>query len=689
MESKFGGIPVERQSKFGGVPVGQEPEVPTGYQEPSPSVAGASPEEAGAPLTARQEALREVAQEVGPLQAFLIGTGKGMYDIARGVGLAEPAGEVEREAFAALEQERPIAATAGEITGQAAPFAAAGPLAGGVRALGARAIPALAEPAGLGARMLGTGLLGATEAGVLTRGEGAGFGDVAAATGAGGAVGIGAEILLPVVGRLGRKIFQRVRGAEPTGPMLDRMGRPTPELQEALSGAGMSFEDLTQDAAEAIQGQARAGLDPVQVARKEFLEAEGIAPTRAQITRSATDFQAQQEAAKTSTRVRDAIEKQEAALTTRFNQAVLETGGQAYSPSVSVIEKVVDKATTLDQKISDLYRLAREAAPTEKNIDFSKLASSLRRNLPKDSRTGGNIRAIVGEMQAQGVLDKGMKVRGKVSVEAAEELRKLMNELYDPQNPFGNMILREFKETLDDDVFRASGADIFREARAAKRSFEEDLARAKISKFDSRKQNLVRDLLENKIDPDLFSEKVVFGKGWRADDLEQLKAYVGKGPEWNDLKADVLASIRDQSFIGPEDASGFRALSRDKLERAINKIGEKKLNVIFDKEEREFLSRMLKVAKLREPVRGTAMGRGPSAQAIGRIEQKLRNLPVMGALVDVVNVDAAGRAALRAKPEKARVPYSRRMQIEAQIPAAVSAAAIPAISEQRRSPEER
>jgi hypothetical protein len=608
----------------------------------------------------RQQAMSELAEEVGPLQAFLIGAGKGMTDIGRGVGLVEPAGEIEKESIGALKEERPYTTGAGEIAGQAAPFLIPGTAAGRVAALPARA--------------LASGIVGGAEGAIIQRGTG---GTGIEGAGMGAAVGMGAELLFPVLGRLGRKVYQRVTGRVPKGAMLDAAGQPTAELQEALDTSGMTFDDLTQDAAEVISKQ--QGVVPEQVVRKEFLEAQGIEPTKAQITRNAADFQAQQEAAKTSSRVRDALEAQEAALTTRFDQKVLETGGKAYSPTASVVDKVVDKATTLDQEISDLYKQARESAPGSEIVALKKLVDQVKRYRPSNRKTGGNISAIIGELQDKGVLDKKMKLAKNVTVEQAEEVRQYMNMLYDPQNGFGNMVLRELKNSLDDDVFKGAGGDLFGKARTSKANFEKELNRAKISKFDSRKQNLVRDILENKIDPDQMVDKVVFGKTWRPNDLKQLQDYIGIGSEWNDLKAEVLEKIKINSFIGPEDASGFKALSRHKLENTLNKIGDKKLKIIFNNEEYKFLQDMMKVSKLREPVRGTALGKGPSAQAIKSLEQRLKNLPVIGSLVDFVDLDVQGRMAIKAKPEKVKVPYlSRKPQL---LPAATAAGIATAVTD--------
>ena len=337
---------------------------------------------------------------------------------------------------------------------------------------------------------------------------------------------------------------------------------------------------------------------------------------------------------------------------------------------------LTEKATKLDQEISDLYSAARQAIPEDKNISFDGLTSTLRRLAPTDRRAGGNISAIVGDMQAKGILDENMKVVGRVNVEVAEDLRKLTNELYDAKNPFANGLLRQVKDKLDDDVFRAAGNDFFKEARKSKSNFERELSRAKISKFDSRKDNLVRDILENKIDPDQMVDKVVFGKRWRPDDLQQLKAYIstdeaGKSA-FDDLRAEVMNSVKEKSFIGAVDDEGFQALSRDKLEKALSNIGDKKLNILFDAKERKFLKDMMAISSLREPVRGTALGRGPSAQAIGKLESTINAHPVLRGLLDIISMDAKGRAVLKAKPTLIKQPLA--------LPAGRAAAIAPAVA---------
>ena len=612
-------------------------------------------------LSALSPEQRSLVEDIGPIEAAAIGAGRGLTNIGRAIGLADPEDPAARQGIESLRSSRPVAVGVGEIAGETAPFLPLGLAAGSIKAT----VP----------RALATAGAGAVEGGLIARGEQRDIGQQLVSSGIGGSVAGALELAVPILGRLGGKIVRRVNNQAPTGAVVDLAGNPSDELLDALQKSGQSFDDLVREAQQELTGEA---LDPDQAARSSILRSQGLEPTRAQITRNAADFQAQQEAAKTSNAVRNALERQEAVLTSRFDNAILKTGGDSSAPTSTVFDAITEKATVLDQQISDLYTLARNTAPDVKNVRLASLASKLKRSAPSDRASGGVVKAIIGDLKAKGILDKNLKVVGRINVDTAEDVRKLMNELYDPQKPFGNALLRNFKDALDDDVFRASGDDIFRQAREAKASFERDLSRAKISKFDSRRANLVRDVLENKVDPDRLTEQVVFSKKWRSNDVEQLKNYISTTPAgrqaFNDFRAETLQQIKERSFVGAVDDAGNQTLSRDKLERAIKSIGDKKLKVLFNPEERRFLNSMLSVSKLREPVRGTALGRGPSAQAIARLERSIEDIPIFGNLISSISSDAKGRAVLKGNPQRLTQPLrSSPLTAAATLPVAAAA----------------
>jgi hypothetical protein len=157
------------------------------------------------------------------------------------------------------------------------------------------------------------------------------------------------------------------------------------------------------------------------------------------------------------------------------------------------------------------------------------------------------------------------------------------------------------------------------------------------NKFDKNDKSIISDILENKIKPDDVFNKAVLSNTVKADDLLELKNYLLAGSEgqiqsganaWSTLRKDTLSWIKDASFIGPVDGQGVQALSRDKLEKALDKIGRPKLEALFTKAELKFLDDILKVATLREPVRGTAGGKGPSAQAVRALEERVSRFAI-------------------------------------------------------------
>lgn len=605
----------------------------------------------------RAQGFENLASEYGPAQAGLVSVGKGFYNVGRGLGLLPKADQTETEAFSALQNKHPVSTTLGEAVGEAAPFVPLGFAAG--------SIPGTAARVGAGAT------IGGTEGAIISEGRG-GNPYLGAAMGA--TIAGTADLVLPHLVRAGSSLYRQVTGKAPTGAVVSPTGEPSQQFLQILNRAGLTYDEVADNAFHELARE--VGPDVAQRARKEFLESQGLRPTRAQVTRDATDFQTQQELAKSTGRVRTALESQDAVIQDRFRDTARQTGGQVATDTNTVVDNVVNKSENLTNEITQLYKEARDLAPGEKNVRPNALTAVLRRYAPADSKAGGNVSAVVGELQHRGVLGKKFQIKGKIDVNTAEEVRQYINSMYDPQGGFGNQVLKELKDALDDDVFKASGGDFYSRARAAKSNYESGLARARVSRFDSRKANLVRDIQENKINPDTFINDVVFSKKWRAQDLSQLKAYVDDPKAWDDMRAQTIEGLMNRAFSGPIDANGYQEVTRAGLERAINSIGWGKLDVLFSTQERKFLKDMLLVAKMREPVRKTALGQGPSAQAIRSLEQRMANLPIIGSLIQFADFDSQGRMLIRPRVVNEITP------IQKQLSGAGGALAVPFINQE-------
>lgn len=554
----------------------------------------------------RDKLLRKQAEEVGPIDAALISAGKTVSDLGRMLPLGnKEESKSEKKALSLLREESPISTA----IGQAAPFIVPGVGVANIASLPTRVLAAT----GLG------GLEGATIASGTDK-------DVFKGTGIGALVGGGLELAFPVIGRIGGQLFRKLTGKPPAAPIIDSVGNPSAEFQKAISNAGLNFDDVLRATGDVAE-------DTTQLARKSFLEENGLIPTRAQVTGGATDFQAQQELAKTTGRVRAILEGQEQVLANRFENAITQTGGTANPSNSPVFDFIGDKAVDLDSAIGDAYKAAKEVAGDNKLVKTTNLIQQVKGIAGSDAATGGLAGATRDILREKGLITgKALKSDARINPTQAEGIRQDLNALFDSLTPFGRKKLAEFKDALDSDVSRDVGEDIFQEARSMKAKFEGDLSRVKVNKFDKRKANVLRDILENKINPERFLDDAVLAKRVRGSDLEQVKRYMllDDNPSgiaaWNDLRAEAMQRIAKDAL--PE-VSGEKALSRAQLEKTLDRFGRDKLRVLFDKNEREFLNSMVKISKLREPVRMTQQGRGPSAQAVERLAQAMERLPLI------------------------------------------------------------
>lgn len=194
----------------------------------------------------RKGAIEDVVKDIWPTTAFAISVGKGVENVGRGLGILPEPSERSEEGMDILEKEYPKSTGAGEMVGEAVPFMLPG--------------AGIAKIASVPLRIAAGAGLGAGEGAVLSNAEGK---DPMTGAGLGAAFSASAEILFPVLGRMGRAIYQRVKGAAPKGAMLDAAGRPTQEFQTVLDESGVNFDDLTQDAVDLIEAQ-QSGVNPRQ-----------------------------------------------------------------------------------------------------------------------------------------------------------------------------------------------------------------------------------------------------------------------------------------------------------------------------------------------------------------------------------------------------------------------------------------
>jgi len=306
----------------------------------------------------QERSRRELAEEVGPVESALIGVGRGLTNVGRGLGLADEEPPEVKAAIGELQEQRPITSIGGEIAGEVAPFLAPGLAVGGIASLPAR----VAASTGLGA----------LEGGVLSAGQGGDVGEVVQSAGTGAVISGGLEAIFPKLSRLGGEIYRRVKGTPAVGALFDRSGNPLPEMEEALGSAGLSFNDLVGEAQSQVIKESQ-GAVPEQLSRKALFSAEGIPATAGEVTQSfpqqATEQRLLQSAADPlSDSFRSFKLAQSEAIDKSLRSAIPSDISDSFEAGESIKDALVNNRSLLKSQKNALYREAADAAENVQDI---------------------------------------------------------------------------------------------------------------------------------------------------------------------------------------------------------------------------------------------------------------------------------------------------------------------------------
>lgn len=440
----------------------------------------------------------------------------------------------------------------------------------------------------------------------------------------------------------------------PLGPLAQTAATVGPEIAATAAG-GRNL----------LPGQRRLAANPAQLERAQQFADAGVTPTRANITRSGEDFKLQGDLLRENDDVRQGVAAGDREISEGFDARVADTRGNVGASSVS--DEVIGRSVALDEEISQLYKSARETAGDNPVVNLDKTQQAIEALRPDNTITRGVIQAIEGRV-------RGFKGQ-PISINDAENLRIQMNSFFDSTSPQGRRAIGQLKDALDEDVFRIAGRDVFVEARRAKQNFEQGLDKAKISKFDTNRTNLVRDILESGVNADTLIDDVAFKKGkYKGRDIAQLREYLtqtGDGvTAWQNFRADVLNTIKERAFKGVSIDDGVQSITPTRLKSALDAVGNSKLKEILTTEEMAWLENIQKVTKAREPISG-AINSGPSSPAINVLNRQLEQLPVIGRIIKELRINRQGRFVLDGTPvqELRTVPASSLA-----IPAAVGTA---------------
>lgn len=244
----------------------------------------------------------------------------------------------------------------------------------------------------------------------------------------------------------GRMIFKglgsianKLRGGKQALNLVDESGRLTDDGIKMLDELDPSqLDDLMK----------KGVLSPDQA--REFnrlYDAINTQPTRAQVTRSTSDFVAQQDASKLSGQVTDLLTDQETAIASRLaaQGGAKDFVGDNIDAGSAMVKPVIDMVEAGDVAVDDAYRAVRESLP-----DL----------LYKPQEFTDTMAKFQGEEGLQAVSNRLKQFAsddGYLTPLNAEELRKGLNEI-SRSNPKSRYVIKQLKNALDSDTQKASAA---------------------------------------------------------------------------------------------------------------------------------------------------------------------------------------------------------------------------------------
>lgn len=673
-------------------------------------------------LTARQatdehiKLLDQINSDMTGFQKFLVGAGRGFTTVARGLGLADPEDPATKQAFERLSKDS-MAASAGELVGESAPFLAAAPLAGAglTTATGATIIPAAQTLAG---KIVGSTILGAAQGGILAHGKGADPVETMASAGVGGAVAGSIEALIPVLGKLGRAVFAKL-GREPKGPLLTPDGTPTPELQKALQETGTSFDDLTKNAFALVN---KPGVDANQAARAARFSDQGIPATQGDITQNfaqqATEQRLFSQAGnEASEPLRQMKLAQSEAFKSKVNELV-DSLGVPDDVGASVKAALEGRKQLLQNQKSALYKKVAETAPETAKIPLftDKIMESLpgKQELRRLSRLSGSQINAVDDLLVEFGINKTddavaafTKAGGEITplnIGNLEDFRAALNQI-DRADSTGaaSVAIGPIRAALDNEsdiVAQSIGnnaagnvLDTLKQARQTVRTMKTEFSPQSIT---GRLIDVKRDGVTPVIEASRVTKELLKPGDAGIENLQRtltsLRAAGDPGRKAiMDLQASTVLHALEASLKAPSrKVSGVETVGGDQFAKALNNLGEDKLKEIFKGNEK-MLARLMNLKQ-------TALDMSPAAAATPKgsapvildILNRAGSLPGLAAFRDAVNAvvragsdERAVRRAMNAKPAYKQVLTSFEKDFPAIASAIGVSAVVPQITEDK------
>ena len=534
-----------------------------------------------------EKALRDRMKNLNPVQAFGVGVSRGVGKLADLVGIGDPQSEYEKQAYSALQKESPTATMLGEVTGEAAPFMVPG-----------AGISMITQTP---ARVAAAATLGALEGGVLANANNRPDKTLESA-GTGGIIAGSLEAIFPIIGRLGGSLVRKVTGNAPVGAVIDKAGKPTAELVNALSVAGITYDDLTEAAKTLLKKQSRVA-DPAEAARLATFKELDIPATKGDISK-AFDQQASEARLVESTNdslgdpLRELRLQQSEKITDHLNKLA----GDRPEDLGSVKEALSGRDKILMKQKNALYKEMEGLDPRIKALELD--VSSIADAIPNDKKmrqlaitSEDSISQLDKTLQMYGIKPaaEGVEVT-PLTIDDFDDFRMILNRIErGDKTGAASVAIGPIRNALDDEAdiiaksLKKAGIadenvlDPLKKARAIvsqrKTEFSPDAITGKLIKAK-------RDGVSQVVEASQVWKKIA-GKQTPPEYLERVITSLNKSGSRGakaigDLQAQAVLSFLDESLkANSRTIKGVPVFGPIPFMKAVDSFGERRLKVLF------------------------------------------------------------------------------------------------------------
>lgn len=405
-------------------------------------------------------------------------------------------------------------------------------------------------------------------------------------------------------------------------------------INNALKDSGYNLADVPL----AIRNQLRsdvsgfvtsgADLNPDALRRLIDYRLVGANPLKGNLTLNPADITRQKNLGKIGMNSQDE-NLQMIGMNENANNKVLigglnELGANTADDSISAAQKIIGalqaKNDVAKGVIGNLYDKARATGGRSASLDHVTFTNQAN-NLLDDALLGGKLPSDV-----RNLLNKTAQGEMPLTVDVAEQFKTRIGALQRAStDPAERLALGKVREALDNTpLLEGQGQqaiDAFNRARKVNAAWMKIVDK-----------NPALQAVRDGVEPDKFVQTYIIGNGSKSNmmDVSQLKNLIGKNKEAQSaVRGQITSFLKSKALNGASDEVGN--FSQSAYNKALDAIGDRKLNLFFTKQEVDQMKAIGRVASYEQvQPKGSAVNNSNTAgAAIGSLLDSLSQSPLL------------------------------------------------------------